>query len=91
MRSLKTIILAISVLLCVAPVKAQSDSTEKKSPDLTFVVKKLSDGSFELKSRLSLFENRVDFPISGAQVDFALGTDSLIKIEGNRTDKNGYA
>jgi hypothetical protein len=64
-------------------------AVEKKAPDLTFTVKKLTDGSFELKSRLALFEKRKDIPIAGARVDYLIGSD--LKIDGNVTDKNGYA
>ncbi len=91
MRVIKLILLSISVILFSFSLQAQNDVPEKKAPDLTFVVKKLVDGSFELKSRLSLFENRIDFPVSGAKVDYTIGSDSLLIIDGNTTDKNGYA
>lgn len=92
MRSMKIYIISILLILYLNPrLKAQDNGTEKKTPDLTLVVKKLTDGSFELKSRLSLFENRIDIPVAGSKVDFSIGSDSLIRIEGNTTDKNGYA
>jgi hypothetical protein len=71
--------------------KAQDKEIEKKTPDLIFTVKKLSDGGFELKSRLVILEKKIDIPVSGAKIDFAIGTDSPVTIDGNITDRNGYA
>lgn len=91
MRSLKHIFILIPFLFSGVYIKAQEEA-EKKAPDLTFTVKKLTDGSFELKSRLSLFENKIDYPVSGAIVNFTIGSaDSLVRIENNVTDRNGYA
>lgn len=91
MKYLKYISIILLLTLCITQPRAQTTEGEKKTPDLTFTVKKLSDGGFELKSRLSLFENRIDFPIEGAKVNYTIGADSLINIDGNLTDKNGYA
>jgi hypothetical protein len=90
MRNINILIIGISFLFGSAfQLTAQNEEVEKKSPDFTFSVKKLSDGTFELKSRLSLYENRIDIPVPAAEIDFAIGSE--IKIEGNKTDKDGYA
>jgi hypothetical protein len=83
-------ILVIAVLFAVE-INAQSNEVEKKSPDLNFVCKKTSDGGFELKARLSLFENRKDLAIAGELIHFKVGNDSLLSINGNKTNINGYA
>lgn len=90
MKHIKILIIGISLLLGSAiHLTAQDEEIEKKSPDLTFAIKKLNDGRFELKSRLSLYENRIDIPVSGAEIEFTIG--NTIKIEGNKTDKYGNA
>lgn len=93
MKKSSIIAICISAILMFSPIlKAQDEeSAEKKSPEITFLFTKKSDGGYELKSRLSLFENRIDFPVANAKIDFIIGVDSIIKIEGNTTDKNGVA
>jgi len=83
--------ITIIFLLSAFNSNAQDSIAEKKAPDLTFVFKKIGEKGFELKARLSLFENRIDFPISGEKIKFILGSDSIITIDGNITDKDGYA
>lgn len=84
-------ILSLLFLMIIAPGVLFAQEAEKKTPDLMFTVKKLGDGSFELKSRLTYMEKKIDYPIAGAKINYTIGADSLINIENNITDKNGYA
>lgn len=92
MKSIQYILLSFLLVIAFSFAgKAQNKDVEKKTPDLIFTVKKLSDGGFELKSRLVILEKKVDIPVSGAKIDYTIGSDSLITITGNVTDNNGYA
>ncbi len=84
-------ILLTSLFIVAFTFKATSQETEKKTPDLTFTVKKLTDGSYELKSRLTYMDRKIDFPIAGAAINYSVDSESPLNIEGNVTDKNGYA
>ncbi len=84
-------ILSLLFLLIIAPDALIAQEAEKKTPDLMFTVKKLGDGSLELKSRLTYMEKKIDYTIVGAKINYTIGADSLINIENNITDKNGYA
>jgi hypothetical protein len=92
MKSIKHILLSFLLVLAFTFAgKAQDTEVEKKAPDLIFTVMRLSDGGYELKSRLVILEKKIDYPVSGAKIDYTIGADSLITINGNITDNHGYA
>lgn len=90
-KTLFNIIFSTFILTALNLSAQDNASEEKKTPDLTFICKKITNGGFELKSRLSLYENKKDLPVIGAKINFIFGTDSLVKIENSLTDKHGYA
>jgi hypothetical protein len=96
MRKLNQIISlagAILILTSVVTAKAQDSSVvEKKTPDLVFIVKKITNGDFLLSARVSWYENREDNPVPGVPVDLFIGEkpDEEIRITAS-TNTDGYA
>jgi hypothetical protein len=96
MRKLTQIISLAGIILIFAailPVKAQdSAAVEKKTPDLAFVIKKLTNGGFLLSARVSWYEKRVDNPVPGVPVEMLIGEKpgDEIRITAT-TDQDGYA
>ncbi|MFN8208233.1 MAG: hypothetical protein U0T82_12620 [Bacteroidales bacterium] len=96
MRKLSQIISLAGITLIIAlaaPVRAQ-DSTvvEKKTPDLAFIVKKITNGDFLLSARVSWYEKRKDYPVTGVPVEMLIGEQPAeqIKITAS-TNSDGYA
>lgn len=90
-RYTKTFALTVVVTLLGMQLLTAQNTVEKKALELTLVVKKITGGGYDLKARLSLYEQRKDFPIEGAKINFIWGVDSVVTIANNVTNKNGYA
>ena len=62
----------------------------KDSPALDFTYLKKSDGSKLLTATLTIFRNRVTYPIIGSKISFFLGTDTLSAVIPTNADGKAY-
>jgi len=64
--------------------------TEKESPSLDFTFVKKSDGSRLLTATLTIFRNRITYPIVGSKIAFFIGTDTATAVIPTNADGKAY-
>jgi hypothetical protein len=87
-------VLGIAFLLSgmISGFAQDSTAVTKKTPDLSFVIKRISDGAYLITSRVSWYENRKDHPVPSVPVDFSIGDQPLSQLHITATtDQDGYA
>lgn len=62
----------------------------KESPTLDFTYLKKSDGSKLLTVTLTIFRNRITYPIAGSNITFSLGADTLTTVIPTNSDGKAY-
>jgi len=62
----------------------------KESPTLDFTYLKKSDGSKLLTVTLTIFRNRITYPIAGSNITFSLGTDTSTTVIPTNSDGKAY-
>jgi len=92
-QSLKTVIFSriVVILLVFIPALAiAQESTGKEDPTLEFTCLKKNDGSKLLTATLTIFRNRVTYPIVGSHIAFFLGTDTVSAVITTNPDGKAY-
>jgi hypothetical protein len=85
------IIGVVLTFLIALPVKVLSqEKVAKDSPTLDFVYLKKTDGSKILTATLTLFRNRVTYPIVGSKISFYPGTDTAIALISTNYEGKAY-
>lgn len=79
------LILVVSGLI---PINLSGQDKSKILPNLDFAYQKHQDGNRLLSARLSVFQNRVTYPIANQAILFSIGKDTISTIS---TDKDGNA
>lgn len=79
------------LLLVSAPSFAiGQEPPEKESPTLDFTYLKKSDGSRLLTATLTIFRNRITYPVVGSNISFFTGTDSATAVIPTNADGKAY-
>jgi hypothetical protein len=79
------------VLLVTCPIVVSGqESTVKESPTLDFTYLKKNDGSKLLTATLTIFRNRITYPIVGSEITFFLGADTSTVVIPTNADGKAY-
>jgi hypothetical protein len=92
-RFLQTGILKRTILVLLVSLPAftfAQESTGKESPTLDFTYLKKSDGSKLLTATLTIFRNRITYPIIGSEIAFLVGTDTITAVIPTNSDGKAY-
>jgi hypothetical protein len=73
---------------CTFSTEMAGQEKAKIAPNLDFIYQKHNDGNRVLSARLSVFQNRITYPITGQNILFSIGKDTISTI---KTDNDGYA
>jgi hypothetical protein len=85
---IKGILLAI--LVFIPAFNYAQDPITKESPTLDFTFLKKTDGSKLLTASLTIFRNRITYPITGSNISFFLGTDTATVVIQTNYDGKAY-
>ena len=80
----------VTLLLFLPILLSAQESVERESPTLDFVYLKKDDGSKLLTATLTIFRNRIIYPVSGDKISFCLGTDSVTAVVNTNSDGKAY-
>jgi hypothetical protein len=93
-KSIRYFIALGALVLLTSPISGfaqDSAAVEKKTPDLGFVVKRITGGDYLVTTRVSWYENRKDNPVKGVPVTVLIGTEASTQITLTATtDEDGY-
>jgi len=78
----------VLVIFCSISFDMDVQGIAKIAPILDFSYQKRNDGNRVLSTRLTVFQNRITYPITAQNILFSIGKDSIATI---RTDNDGYA
>ena len=80
----------IALLVSASSITFGQESPEKESPSLDFTYLKKSDGSKLLTATLTIFRNRITYPIAGSKIALSLGTDTVTAVIPTNSDGKAY-
>jgi hypothetical protein len=76
------------IVCCAISIDLTAQEKVKIAPILDFTYQKHDDGNRVLTARLTVFQNRITYPLYGQKILFSIGKDTISNIT---TDKDGYA
>jgi hypothetical protein len=90
---LKTVIfnrILVTILAFFPALVFAQESAEKENPTLEFTCLKRNDGSKLLTATLTIFRNRITYPIVGSNITFFLGTDTVTTVVATNPQGKAY-
>jgi hypothetical protein len=80
----------VTILVFFPSLVFAQESAGKENPTLEFTYLKKNDGSKQLTATLTIFRNRITYPIVGSNVAIFLGTDKISTVVTTNPDGKAY-
>jgi hypothetical protein len=80
----------LAILVSIPAFTYAQEPITKESPALDFTFLKKTDGSKLLTTSLTIFRNRITYPVTGSNISFFLGTDTATAVIKTNYDGKAY-
>jgi hypothetical protein len=90
LKTFKIYRILLTILVFFPALVNAQESTGKENPTLEFTYLKKNDGSKLLTATLTIFRDRITYPIVGSNIAFYLGTDTVSVVIATNPDGKAY-